>query len=44
MCIEVDDKPVCRRALSRGLVLPWHALVAVVEGKQEPVTTENEDT
>jgi nitrogen fixation NifU-like protein len=24
-------------------ILPWHALVAAVEGKQEPVTTEKED-
>jgi nitrogen fixation NifU-like protein len=25
-------------------ILPWHAVVAAVEGKQEPVTTEKEDT
>ena len=25
-------------------ILPWHAIVAAVEGKQEPVTTEREDT
>src|SRR5207249_5179080 len=25
-------------------ILPWHAVVAAVEGRQEPVTTENEDT
>jgi nitrogen fixation protein NifU and related proteins len=24
-------------------ILPWHAVVAAVEGKQEPVTTEKED-
>ena len=24
-------------------ILPWHAVVAAVEGKQEPVTTEQED-
>jgi nitrogen fixation NifU-like protein len=25
-------------------ILPWHAVVAAIEGKQEPVTTETEDT
>ena len=25
-------------------ILPWHAVVAAVEGRQEPVTTEKEDT
>ena len=25
-------------------ILPWHAVVAAVEGRQEPVTTEREDT
>jgi nitrogen fixation NifU-like protein len=25
-------------------VLPWHAVVAAIEGKSEPVTTEKEDT
>jgi nitrogen fixation NifU-like protein len=25
-------------------ILPWHAVVAAVEGKQEPVTTESENT
>ena len=25
-------------------ILPWHAVLAAVEGKQEPVTTEREDT
>ncbi len=25
-------------------ILPWHAVVAAVEGKQEPVSTENENT
>ena len=25
-------------------ILPWHAVMAAVEGKAEPVTTENEDT
>jgi nitrogen fixation NifU-like protein len=24
-------------------ILPWHAVVAAIEGKQEPVTTETED-
>ena len=24
-------------------ILPWHAVVAAVEGRQEPVTTERED-
>jgi NifU-like protein involved in Fe-S cluster formation len=25
-------------------ILPWHAVVAAIEGKQAPVTTETEDT
>jgi nitrogen fixation NifU-like protein len=25
-------------------ILPWHAVVAAIEGKSEPVTTEKEDT
>lgn len=25
-------------------ILPWHAVLAALEGKQEPVTTEREDT
>ena len=25
-------------------ILPWHAVLAAVEGRQEPVTTEKEDT
>ena len=25
-------------------ILPWHAVVAAVEGRQDPVTTEREDT
>jgi len=24
-------------------ILPWHAVVAAVEGRQEPVTTEKDD-
>jgi len=51
---KVNDGDIGKLAVFAGVhkfparvkcaILPWHAMVAAVEGRQEPVTTEMEDT
>ncbi len=51
---KVNDGDIGKLAVFAGVhkfparvkcaILPWHAVVAAVEGRQEPVTTEMEDT
>ncbi len=51
---KVNDGDIGKLAVFAGVhkfparvkcaILPWHAVVAAVEGRQEPVTTEKEDT
>ena len=51
---KVNDGEIGKLAVFAGVhkfparvkcaILPWHAVVAAVEGRQEPVTTEREDT
>ncbi|PYJ97510.1 MAG: SUF system NifU family Fe-S cluster assembly protein, partial [Verrucomicrobia bacterium] len=51
---KVNDGEIGKLAVFAGVhkfparvkcaILPWHAVVAAVEGRQEPVTTEKEDT